>query len=82
MEGKWQAPQTFQEYILMKAIYETEAFTLKLPNGEARMKAVEEILYKKRKNYDGMALELHYDWRTVQNWITSFVNSVGKKAGY
>lgn len=60
------------------AIEETE----EMSNGALRIKAINEILIKKTRTYEGVAQEIHYDWRTVQNWVTAFVNLVGKKAGF
>lgn len=67
---------------LKKALDEAIDETAELPNGELRIRAIELILFKKTRTYEGVAQELHYDWRTVQNWITAFVNLVGKKAGF
>ena len=74
--------ESLQAYIFKKAIEEATRETLKLPNGKKRMQAVNEILIKQTKTYDGVASELNYEQRTIQSWITSFVNLVGKKAGY
>lgn len=71
-----------QAIIISNAIKDAKEETKKLPNGDLRIRAVEEILINKTKTYEGVALEVHYDWRTVQNWVNSFVNLVGKKAGY
>ncbi len=73
---------SLQAYISMKAMRDAEAETLKLPNGELRMKAVRDVLIKKTKTYEGVALEVNYNWRTVQNWVNKYINLVGKKAGY
>lgn len=73
---------TFQDFLMKKAIFEAKVETAKLPNGELRLKAIEEILIKCRQNYDSFAYENHYERRVIQRWCTSFVNMVGKKAGY
>lgn len=54
----------------------------KMNNAEERMFAIEEILFKKTLTIDGVALRLNYSWRVVQNWITEFVNLVGKYKGF
>lgn len=82
MEGNWQEPKSFQDYILMKAMFEAKKDTEKLPNADIRLEAIEAILERKTSTYNSFGMNKHYDWRTVQNWITSFVNLVGKKAGY
>lgn len=74
--------RTLQATIFMHALEDALEETAKLPNGELRLKAVDEILIKKTKTYDGVALEVNYERKTVQNWITSFINLVGKKAGF
>ena len=56
--------------------------TAEMANGELRIYAIESILIDKTKTYEGVAQELHYERRTVQGWITSFVNLVGGLAGY
>lgn len=81
-EGRWKKPVTFQDYVLMKAVLEARLETEHLPNGELRLQAIEEILIKKSKNYQAFARDNYYDSRTVQRWINSYVNLVGKKAGY
>lgn len=79
---KSETEKTMQNAIFSNAIADAMEETAKLPNGDLRLKAVSEILIRKTKTYEGMAQELHYDYRTIQNWINSFVNLVGKKAGY
>ena len=71
-----------QVNVLLSAFDEAMAQTAKLDNGELRLKAIEDILINKTKTYIGVAQEIHYDWRTVQNWVTSFVNLVGQLAGF
>lgn len=73
---------SLQATILGHAIEEATIETLKMDNGELRMQAVEDILVKKKTNYYGESLILHYNERTIKNWVNSFVNLVGKKAGY
>lgn len=74
--------RTLQATIFQRAYEDAIEETKKLPNGELRIKAVNDVLIKRTKTMEGVALEIHYDYRTVQNWINSFVNLVGKKAGY
>ena len=77
-----QKEKTLQAVIFNHALEDAFEETRKLPNGELRIKAVEDILINKTKTYDGVALEVFYDKRTIQTWVNSFVNLVGKKAGY
>lgn len=76
------APASKQEITFKAAIEKALAETEKLPDGALRVKAVEDILFKNLKTYEGVANDLHYDWRTIQNWVNKFVNCVGRKAGY
>lgn len=74
--------RSMQSAIFTNAMNDAMEETLKLPNGKLRVKAVGEVLIKKTKTIEGVAQEVHYEHRTVQGWINSFVNLVGKKAGY
>ena len=74
--------RTLQATIMLHAIEDATEETLKLPNGQERMRAVDEILIRKTKTIDGVTQELHYEDRTVRGWIQSYVNLVGRKAGY
>lgn len=71
-----------QTLIIENAIQEANKETKRLPNGELRLKAVNDILIIQRCTYDGVALEMHYSEKTIKNWINSYVNLVGRKAGY
>lgn len=73
---------SMQSGIFLNAIKKSLEETKKLPNGEERLKAIDVVLIKKTKTAEGAALDMHYSWRTVQNWITSFVNLVGRNAGF
>ena len=66
---------------LREAMEEVEEQTLHLEDGEKRMKAVEEILIKRTKTYDGVALEFHYHVNVVKHWVSQYINQVGKTAG-
>ena len=74
--------RSLQASILRFAIEEAMDETAKLPHGEERIQAIDDILFKNEKSYESVAREFHYEQRTIQGWITSFVNLVGKKAGY
>lgn len=73
---------SLQTAIMKNAYVSALEETLHMPNGELRMKAIREILIEKTKTYQGVGMEIGYEWHTVQNWIRSFVNMVGKKAGF
>ncbi len=74
--------KSLQSKIFRFAIDEAFEETEKYNNGQERIRAINDVLIKKTKTYEGVAQDMHYDQRTIQGWITSFVNLVGKKAGY
>lgn len=73
---------SIKEQEILEAMKSVEMEILELSNGTERMKAVNDILIRKTKTYAGVGIELHYDCRTVQNWITDYIFRVGKKANY
>lgn len=74
--------KTSQAGIFIKSIEKSLEETRKLPNGELRVQAIEDIYFTKIKTLQGVALDFNYSERTVQNWLNSFVNLVGKNAGF
>lgn len=56
--------------------------TKQLPDGELRIKAIQKVYLDKTMTIEGVAIELNYSFRTMQRWLNSFVNLVGKKAGF
>lgn len=73
---------SLQAGIFTVAIEKTLKETEKMQNGSERIKAIKLIYFDKTKTIDGVALELNYSRRTVQSWMMSFINSVGRNAGY
>lgn len=67
----------YQEAIA-KALHDVQ----QMPNADERMRAIDDVLFNQTKTIEGVALELHYSWRVVQNWITEFINLVGAYKGY
>ena len=74
--------ESLQQYIISMAMEKANKETHKLPNGEERLRAVELVLIKKNKNVYGAALELYCSSRKVERWISSYINLVGRKAGF
>lgn len=74
--------KSMQAGIFQKAIKCALDETRELPNGELRIKAIEDIYFRKIKTCEGVALEINYSPSTVHRWMNTFVNTVGKKAGY
>lgn len=70
----------YQRYIeaIDKALDDVKQMT----NSDERMLAIDQILLSQTRTIDGVALELNYSWRVVQNWITEFINLVGKYKGF
>ena len=73
---------SIQEKAFKEAIETVKEKTLTLSNGDYRLEAVEDILIKKTKTVYGVSQELNYSWKTVQNWVNTFIRMVGKEAGY
>ena len=80
--SKHDREESLQQYIIAVAIENANKETLNLPDGEDRLKAVNIVLIQHRKNFYGAAQELNYSPRTIQRWVNSYINLVGRKAGY
>lgn len=65
-----------------EAMVDASDYIRTLPNGDLRMKAVDMILIRQTKNYEGAAMELHYEAKTIQKWVSNYIYLVGRKAGY
>lgn len=76
----------------MKELTETElhevdaveaavAATLKLNEGETRMKLVDIIFWKRTHTLEGAAMVLHISERTARRWHTEFIRTVAKEFG-
>ena len=74
--------KTPQAGIYIKSIEKALDETSKLPNGELRVQAIETIYFDKTKTVDGIALDLNYSPIQIRRWLNSFVNLVGKNAGF
>lgn len=74
--------KTIQSGIFTAAISKSLDDTARMKDGELRVRAVDEILIRHTKTVSGMAIELNYSERTVQGWISNFVNIVGRNAGF
>lgn len=73
---------TEQARQLKKAMDDARKETALLHNGDLRLKAIDLILIDKTMTYEGVAQEVNYEARNVQRWINTYINAVGKKAGY
>lgn len=51
-------------------------------NGAEKIQAIQLVCFEKRYTLDGAAYKMHYGRNTIQRWITKFINTVGKKAGF
>lgn len=79
---KLKEEKSIQSGIFVKAIEKAIRETEKLNNGDCRLKAVQMVCFDKTMTVDGVAEELHYSWRTVQNWMNDYIKRVGKNAGF
>ena len=79
----YKSTESMQFTLIDKAIAETNKELLKNNvNGQLIIRAVDLILIKQTKNYEGAAMELHYDSKVIRMWISKYVYEVGKRAGY
>ena len=49
---------------------------------DAKIKTIEEVLFKSYLSINGIAQQVHFSEYTVQHWLNCFVNRVGVLAGY
>ena len=77
-----QDERTIQAGIFEKAIKDSLKETRELTNGDMRIRAIEDIYFKRIKTYEGAALELNFSERTIRYWCNDFVKLVGKHSGY
>lgn len=73
---------SIQAILFNRAIDEALEATVKKPNGEDRLYAINEILFKKRLTYESASMTMYYSEKTIRNWITDFIKLVGKNAGF
>lgn len=52
-----------------------------LPDGEERLRMVDLIFWRQSHTLEGVALDLHYSWRTVAQWHREFIRDVAKQYG-
>lgn len=71
-----------QGKIFKESIDKVICNTEDMENGKLRIKVVELVYFKKTHTLTGAALEVNVSMRTAQRWTTTFVNSVGKAAGF
>lgn len=71
-----------QAVIYLTAIRNAERETLKLPDGEDRLRAIEMIYYKKTHSPEGAAAALYISRRKLYRWCRAFVYAVAKNAGF
>lgn len=74
--------RTMQAIVFTEAIKRAIAETELLPDGKLRIRAVEMIYMKRTHTTDGAAYKLNASRRTVQRWLTDFVDLVALYAGY
>lgn len=53
-----------------------------MDNAADRLQAIDDILFKQIKTFDGVAMDMNYSPKTIQYWINDFINSVGEYKGY
>lgn len=73
---------TARELQYMRVINDAIIELSEMPDGEARFKAVHEVLIRKTKTINGAAQEVNYSRRTVQRWLNAFIDRVGHGVGF
>lgn len=71
-----------QERKFLEAIEEALDQVRAEDNGADKIQAIQLVCFEKRYTLDGAAYKMHYGRNTIQRWITKFINTVGKKAGF
>ena len=71
---KLQGTQLAEQRAVESAIREAEA----LPNGEARLKLIDLVHWKRTHNLEGAAVELHFSEATAKRYHGDFVRAVGR----
>lgn len=66
----------------IEAIKKALNTTKSLDNGDARIKAIELVYFKKSHTVYGVASELHYSERTIFRWLNGFIYMVGRNVGF
>jgi hypothetical protein len=56
--------------------------TEQMEHGDDQIKAIKMVLIEKTHTVNGVALELHYGSRTVQRWVSRFIEQVGERSGF
>lgn len=73
---------SMQELIYKDAIEKALADLEKDPEGEVKKQAIKMVYFDKTHTASGAGILLNYSERTVQQWLSAFINAVGKKAGF
>lgn len=71
-----------QDQAYKKAIEEALEQIKAEENGAEKIQAIQLVCFEKRYTLDGAAYKMHYGRNTIQRWITKFINTVGKNAGF
>lgn len=79
---KLEQEQTLQSSIWKNAIKDAIIETKRLPDGNERMEAVRLRFWDNTYELYGIAKQIFVSEDTVKRWTNSFVQLVGKNAGY
>lgn len=78
MEPKEMTETEMREVDAVKAAVDA---TLKLNDGEIRIRLVDIIFWKRTHTLEGAAMILHISERTARRWHTEFIRTVAKEFG-
>lgn len=73
---------TLQDAIFKAAINRALVDIGQLPDGDLRLKIVQMVYFDKTHTIDGAAEKVYTSTRTVQRWLSNFICTVGKYAGF
>lgn len=71
-----------QEKQYIKAVEKALEDTNNLDLADARLKAIDFVLFKQTLTPEGAALHLNYERRNIDRWISKFVYMVGMNVGF
>lgn len=74
--------KSFQEQLFKMAIDQTMQEIRSMRDGDERISAIEAVCIYQTDSVCSIAKKMHYGERTIQRWISAFINEIGNKAGF
>ncbi len=79
---KLKSEKSIQAGIYCNAIERTLLEEKNTEDSDMRVRAIQKVYFEKVLTIEGAAIEFGYSERQVRRWLESFVNRVGKNAGF